>query len=291
LLLSFSHLLNLFAVNFFKNKKTSLDKELVIVSYNTHANGQLLKYSAEVPTGVFKYLLDENPDIICIQEYHITKDSTLLTQEDVTVIFNSFPYKYIKFEDLGIFTKTGLAIISKYPIINTKLIDYKSEFNGSVYADIVVNSDTIRIFNNHLESNRFLGEDLILAHELTKELDPEVLAKSTEIFSKRLNVAYPIRALQADKVNEEIKKSPYPVVVCGDFNDVPNSYVYTKIKNKLNDAFIECGNGLGWTFNSSIFKSRIDYIFYGDNFEALDFQVGKTRASDHFPIKCVLKIK
>ncbi len=291
ILLSYNHIYNYLAINILNKKSKVSDKELVIVSYNTHLNGKLLKYSAEYPIGVFKYLLDENPDVICIQEYFVAKDSILLTQEDVNNIFKNYPYKYIKFEDLGVLTKTGLAVISKYPIINTKEIDLISKFNGAVLADIVVKNDTIRFINCHLESNRFLGDDLVLAQELTDQLNPEVLAKTTKIFSQRLNVAYPIRALQADKLHDEIKKSPYPVIVCGDFNDVPNSYVYTRIKHKLNDAFIECGNGLGWTFNSSIFKSRIDYIFYDDNFEALDFQVGKTRASDHFPIKCVLKIK
>jgi len=291
ILLSYNNLSNYLAINIFKKERKVSNTELVIVTYNTYSNGKTSKHLADNPNGVFEYLLHENPDIICIQEYFVAKDSILLTQKDVNVIFKDYPFKYINFKDLGLLSKTGLAIISKYPIINSKVIDYKSDFNGSVYADIAIGYDTLRIFNNHLESNRFIVEDMILAHKLTENLDPEALTKVTNFFYKKLNVSYPIRAFQADIVHDEIKKSPYPVVVCGDFNDVPNSYVYTRIKGNLNDAFVKSGKGLGWTYNSSIFKSRIDYIFYDDNFEAQDFQVGKTYASDHFPIKCVLKIK
>jgi endonuclease/exonuclease/phosphatase family metal-dependent hydrolase len=291
LLLTYSHIQNLFAINLFKNERKSTDKELVIITYNTHANGQTHKNFADKPNGVFEYLKHENTDIICIQEYFVSTDTLLLTQYDVDTIFKNYPFKYIKFEDIGLLTKSGLAVYSKYPIINTKLIEYKSEFNASIYVDIVIKKDTIRLISNHLESNRFLGDDLVLVNELTEELNPEILAKTSILFSRRFNIAYPIRALQAQKVRDEIKKSPYPVIVCGDFNDVPNSYAYTTIKGKLHDAFIESGNGVGWTFNSSIFKSRIDYVFYDDNFEAKDFQIGQTYASDHFPIKCVLRIK
>ena len=81
------------------------------------------------------------------------------------------------------------------------------------------------------------------------------------------------------------------MIVCGDFNDLPISYSYTKIKGDLKDAFVNCGTGFGWTFNSSIYKLRLDYVFYDPDFEVKDFQIGKTYSSDHFPVRCVLKME
>lgn len=100
-----------------------------------------------------------------------------------------------------------------------------------------------------------------------------------------------MRAKQVDKVAEIIKSTRYKIIVCGDFNDVPISYCCTKIKGNLNDAFANFGTGFGSTFCTSLYKLRLDYIFYDDNFEVKDFQVEDVTGSDHFSIKCRLEMK
>ena len=289
ILLSYKQITTIFPINLIKKEITSTHKSLVIVSYNMNANIQ--KHLPDKPNAVIEYLLSTNADIICVQEYYVKSDKAFLTQKDVDSIFKSYPYKYIKFDFEHYDGITGLATFSKYPIINNKRIQYESIFNASMYSDIVVNKDTIRVFNNHLESNRFTGNDLLLARQLKYDFSTDLLTQTTKDFSQKLEIAFPVRAKQADKISDVIKSTPYKIILCGDFNDVPISYTYTKIKNDLIDAFVECGTGFGWTFNSSIYKVRVDYIFHDHNFEAEDFQIGKSKGSDHFPVKCTLKLK
>ena len=45
--------------------------------------------------------------------------------------------------------------------------------------------------------------------------------------------AYIQRADQVDIIKEDIRLSPYPVIVCGDFNDTPVSYTYKTLSKEL----------------------------------------------------------
>lgn len=105
--------------------------------------------------------------------------------------------------------------------------------------------------------------------------------------SRKLGAAYRVRASQADSVSKLVSSSPYPVMVVGDFNDLPSSYAYTKIRANLKDAFVEKGFGLGWTFSEKIFKFRIDHILYDPSIKLVDFKLdNKVHFSDHYPLYC-----
>lgn len=291
LLVSAHQILTIFPIHIGRNNSVISSKSLVLVSYNSMMNGNVKKHLPGNPNGVIKYLLSTKADIICIQEYYVRKDKKYLTPDDVTRFFKDYPYKYIKFDSDHYDSITGLATFSKYPIIKNERIKYKSVFNASIYSDIVINKDTVRVFNNHLESNRFMGNDLHIASELESDFNTEKLIHTSSDFSHKLGIAYPIRANQADSVLKTIKSTRYRIIVCGDFNDVPISYSYTTIKNKLNDAYVNCGTGFGWSYNSSIYKLRLDHIFYDDHFEVQNFEIGTEKSSDHFPVKCTLIIK
>ncbi len=117
--------------------------------------------------------------------------------------------------------------------------------------------------------------------------DTENIKGTTMHFSRKLGSAYRIRAKQADMVEEEIAKSPYPVMVVGDFNDLPGSYTYSTIRGKMQDAFVDNGFGLGWTFSDSVLKFRIDHILHDEALEIKSFKLdNKAQGSDHFPLFC-----
>jgi len=181
-----------------------------------------------------------------------------------------------------------VGTFSKYPIINEVNINFDSKYNTMIYSDIVVDGDTIRLFNNHLESNRLTERDRDLPMQLKKNFDSDNLSGTTLHLSRKLNAAYKKRAMQADTIADLIKRSPYKVVVCGDFNDVPVSYTYTTIKGKLKDAFSETGFGLGWTLNLSIYRFRLDYVLYDSTYVVDNYKVNKVNYSDHYPIECNL---
>jgi endonuclease/exonuclease/phosphatase (EEP) superfamily protein YafD len=92
-----------------------------------------------------------------------------------------------------------------------------------------------------------------------------------------------VRAQQATMVAEQIAASPYPVIVCGDFNDVPYSYVYKTMLGDLEDGFKECGKGFMFTYRGA--KSvRIDYIFHDKSLDGIDYYKQNLSYSDHYPV-------
>jgi endonuclease/exonuclease/phosphatase (EEP) superfamily protein YafD len=92
-----------------------------------------------------------------------------------------------------------------------------------------------------------------------------------------------IRARQADMVAEMIQSSEYPVIVCGDFNDVPYSYVYKTMLGDLTDGFCESGKGIMYTYTGKK-KVRIDYIFHADQFTGESYYTKELTYSDHYPV-------
>lgn len=100
-----------------------------------------------------------------------------------------------------------------------------------------------------------------------------------------------MRAFQARKVADHIKKSPYPVIVCGDFNDTPVSYAYRKVKGELKDAFVEAGWGISNSYNGELPSFRIDYILHDKKFKAVNYSRDRVVYSDHFPVRCRLSME
>lgn len=100
-----------------------------------------------------------------------------------------------------------------------------------------------------------------------------------------------MRASQVKILSEHIKNSPYPVILAGDFNDVPYSYTYFTLKSILLNAFEEAGRGFGFTYNKVLFFLRIDNIFYDEAFEIRQFKTHReVDYSDHYPISAVFKL-
>ncbi|MGK0385740.1 MAG: vancomycin resistance protein VanJ [Patiriisocius sp.] len=207
------------------------------------------------------------PDVIFIQEYY----------RDATQKFPEYPYSYIHFKD----TKVGLghAIFSKYPLINKGAFDFKYSYNNSLFADIIKESDTIRLYNVHLKS---LG--IIPSVESLQVQDKEKLLRRTE---KR----FEIQQEQVEVILTHMNNSKYPVVLAGDFNNTAFSYIYSKLQEGMKDAFVEKGNGIGTTFRFDSYPMRIDYILTSETLEVLDFDTIDETFSDHFPITAVLGIK
>jgi endonuclease/exonuclease/phosphatase family metal-dependent hydrolase len=108
---------------------------------------------------------------------------------------------------------------------------------------------------------------------------------------RRLKRAFVRRAPQAEMVAEHIRKCRYPVIVCGDFNDTPFSYTYNTVKGNLNDAFIECGNGFGKTYNGIFPSFRIDYILHSGSLVPSGYYTHSESYSDHFPVSCFFELK
>ena len=280
-------------LNFRSQKLTDIESVTGVsfITYNTQANNMMANHSPERPNPVIKYMLDRNPDILCIQEYSACAADEHMTKSDLNEIFSIYPYQHVHYHTDSPWSAFGVATFSKYPIINQQVLDLNSEYNTAIYSDIQIGDTVIRLFNCHLESNKLTENDKLMAVRLREQLDTEVLTGTTLHLSRKLGAAYRIRAYQADTIATYIAKSPYPVIVAGDFNDVPYSYAYTRIRGNLKDVFQEKGFGFDYTFNESIFKFRIDHILYDPIIEIKAFSLeNEQKSSDHFPLYCKFKL-
>ncbi len=283
---------NTIPVNIKSPETYSGDYDFSLMTYNTYANGMMEKHTEKRPNPVIQHILDEDPDIVCIQEYSANFSNQFLTEEDLMMIFKKYPYKHISYKVKNRNSYFGNATFSKYPIINKQTAEIESVNNTVIYSDIKINDKIVRVFNLHLESNKITESDRVIAMRLKNNFDTENLKGTTIHFSRKLGAAYRIRAKQADVVAKAVEQSPYPVMVVGDFNDLPSSYSYTKIRGKdLKDAYVQRGFGLGWTFVEGWMRFRIDHILFDPSFNLKSFKLNnKVRYSDHFPLSCKIAI-
>ena len=246
---------------------------LSVLSYNVRLfNAYEKNPSKDVSEIIEELLTTKQPDVVCIQEYY--RDSILR--------FTDYPYQYIHFK------KTvnkkgkvkehvlGHAILSKFPLINKGAFDFNRTSNNSIYADVVKGKDTIRIYNLHLESLRISPKVSFL-----QEVDKDKILK-------RLSNGFIGQQEHMAQILDHKAETPYPVLLCGDLNNTPFSYVYRKIEKGMKDAFVEKGNGLGTTYLFDSYPMRIDYVFASEEIEVLKFETIKKTFSDHYPVSALV---
>ena len=207
--------------NFSNKAPEEYSHKLKVLSYNTMNTGMMKKHTAEDPNKVVQYILDTDADIVCLQEFAVSDNSHQFQADDFERIFEKYPYKHVSFLLNKWQMNMGLATLSKYPIIEKRNIDYESDYNLSMFTDIVVGEDTLRVINNHLESTTVTTKDMEETAKLMSDFTSEKLTSVTKHLSKKMGAAYKIRAKQAEKVANVAESSPYKVILCGDFNDVP----------------------------------------------------------------------
>ena len=119
----------------------------------------------------------------------------------------------------------GIATFSSYPVIGKGIIHFENSYNASINTDVKINGDTLRIFNNHLQSVHLRAKNYSFLDSLRLRYNEQQMEEILDI-SHRLKDAFVKRSKQADLISGKIAESPYPVIVCGDFNDTPVSYSY-----------------------------------------------------------------
>ena len=158
-----------------------------------------------------------------------------------------------------------------------------------LHVDIKFGTDTIRVFTSHLQSVQFnkLDYDRI---DRIRNYEDSVISNSKDIFSKiKTGIRY--RSIQAKVVRKIIAESPYPVTLCADFNDVPNSYTYFTIRGDMQDAFLKKDFGVGRTFTSLSPTLRIDYILASNQLSFSQFNRVTKRYSDHYMLVADIKLR
>jgi endonuclease/exonuclease/phosphatase family metal-dependent hydrolase len=242
---------------------------LKVMSYNVRLfNAYQESSKVNVGETISEIIGETSPDVVCVQEYY----------RDEKIDFSSYPHRYMHFRSTknkkGVLKDNDLghAILSKYPIAGSGAFDFKDTYNNTIYADIVKGEDTLRVYNLHLESMRVAPKVAYLQETDTKKL----LGRMSSSFRKQ--------QVQIEEILAHKENSPYPVLLSGDFNNTPFSYVYRKVTRGMKDAYLERGSGLGTTYLFDWYPMRIDYILASKTFEVLKFETVRESFSDHYPI-------
>ncbi|MFT3795559.1 endonuclease/exonuclease/phosphatase family protein [Flavobacterium sp.] len=261
-----------FINKFYKFSATDLpreEKDFVVMSYNVRLFN-LFKWiqDEDVASNIRTFVNDENPDILCIQEFSHSAD----------IDFKVYKHRYIFMQ--GDKIKTGQAIFSKFPIINEGHLDLPSSNNSVIFADIKKGKDIIRVYNMHLQSIKISPD----VNEMSENID-EVNQKKSLVVARRISRAFRKQQQQAEIIMEHKKSCEYPIIICGDMNNSAFSYVYRSIRGTLQDTFEEAGKGFGRTYNFRYYPARIDYIFADPKMHVKSFtDFPEFTNSDHYPI-------
>ena len=234
------------------------------------------------------FIKEKQPDVLCFQEYFEphSKRYPYNNKKDITNL--GYPYSMVVYDYTGWKTawQTGVAIFSKYPIIDSVHIKYPGPLNfraaeSLIGTDINFNGQTIRVFTTHLQSVLFKSKDYRNI-ELIKSGDSMIEASKS--VALKLAQGYKFRSQQVKIVRQQLDSSPYPEIICGDFNDVPNSYTYFKIKGDRKDSFTQAGKGIGRTFATLAPTLRIDYIMTDPKFTVKQYVRHFVPYSEHYPV-------
>ncbi len=245
------------------------------------------KTNPQKKADMFRLINMYQPDVACFQEM-VGSDSVpsgINYLPDIARDIN-MPYWYYSYNPKLDFDKDhrfGIIIFSKHPIVKKQSVSYEPNDYNSIfqYADIKFNEDTVRVFNLHLQSLKFSNQDLKYIDEPSAE---EVTIKQSKTLVSKFKTGFLKRQVQSERLKQEMNQSRYPVVVCGDFNDVPNSYAYHTVGEGLQNTFNKKGAGIGRTYSHISPTLRIDNIFADKKFTVTQYDRNKKKISDHFPI-------
>lgn len=213
----------------------------------------------------------QNVDVFCIQEYMETGGG----KKNSETYKETFPYLAMAGRDCVIF--------SKYPIKESKPFLFEGSNQAGMWADIDVKGKVIRVYNVHLETTG-INSTMHSAGKLQKQgfdVDENRLLKA--IYGN-YTFGMMVRTGQANIIANDRRQSTVPTIVCGDFNDVPYSYVYKTMLGDMVDGFKECGSGGYMGTYRSKKNVRIDYIFHSESLKGLTYYKGDLTYSDHYPV-------
>jgi vancomycin resistance protein VanJ len=253
---------------FFEPTPAPAEESVSVLTFNTQSfRGNSRENNPQLSDSIVKFIKEENADIVCFQEFDYSK----IRSND----FKQYPFKYVNFK-FGVNSgKVIQAIYSKFQIINKGSLDFPKSGNNALFADVIIQTDTIRVYNLHLQSLR-VRPGSIRSEESQKLLE-------------RLGNSFVKQQEQAEIVLEHGNTTTYKKIICGDFNNSQYSSVYYDIKGDMKDTFMEMGSGYGRTYNFKFLPLRIDFILVDEQMEVLAHKNYDVKMSDHFPVMASIK--
>lgn len=250
------------------DEKADVKSGIKLATYN------VARFSGETTGFIAQDILSEmkrqKVDIVCFQEYNDFSGDKK----------NSDSYK--EYFPHSAFGNNDMVIYSRYPIVNKKNIDFEQTNNSAMWVEVNINDNIYRIYNVHLETTG-INSTLHQASKLAKKgVEVQGNAIINAIYGS-YTLGMIARSGQANMLAMDMRASEAPVIVCGDFNDVPYSYVYNTMLGDKIDGFKECGSGFMYTYRGDK-RVRIDYIFHDKGLEGLTYYKKELSYSDHYPV-------
>ncbi len=232
---------------------------------------------------IINWINDQKADVMCLQEFYNDSKSPHYNTIEKISQNNRYKYHHIPILKNRSGAEFGPVIFSRFPIINSGTLKFEEKSqNNVIFSDLLINGDTIRIYNMHLQSLH-IDED--------KVINTENIQSGVENIAVPLKYGFIQRAKQVRLLKKHISDINYPVILCGDLNDLPYSYAYRELNEDLKNAFVQAGNGFGFTFNGKLFFLRIDHQFYSEELSLEQFNTHREiKASDHFPVSGVYSL-
>ena len=236
-------------------------KDFSIMSFNTRLfNKYQWSDDPSIGNKIVAFIQKTDPSVVCFQEFDVSMKER----------FMSYPHAYISASDNS--KQAVQAIFSKFPIVAKGLLPFTNSTNATIFVDLKIKGDTVRLYNVHLQSLRVKPEAASLE------------AGTRERLYKRLKVSFAKQQAQADIIASHKNNSPHKLIVAGDFNTNQFSSVYHTIKGDLTDSFTSLGSGYGKTFDFKYFPMRIDFLLSDPGFEIAYHKSFPLHLSDHFPV-------
>ena len=284
-LLCFSQIRAFSPINFEKNNPP--EGSIKLLSFNI-LSSNLTASNANKDNPIITYLEASGADIICLQEFPF---QPLKTNKQAKALLADYPYRSYLVSGMSEADSRYLCCFSKYPILDVEHFDLNSTGNGCARYHILHDTDTLVVYNCHLQSNSLDDTNKNIYEQMLTKPKESLKDEGLKVLVKKLRDAASLRASQAQTLLADVRKqtSPY-VVVCGDFNDSPISYPRTLFAEELDDAFVQSGNGPGISYNRNKLFYRIDHILHSQSLDAYRCAVDRSvQVSDHYPISCYLK--
>ena len=222
---------------------------------------------------VFAFILEQDPDIICLQEFHMADADNIRSL--LKKRLGDYHAEYYMFPtSRGAF---GNVTLSRLPVKDKGVLKFDGSTNLAIYTDYDYKGRKFRVYNCHFESYNISMSGLL----------KEMLSKDSKVFSEtgnKMKLSITRRPKQVDRVFSDIEDCPVDAFVCGDFNDNPMSYTYYRMTRGRKDAFVEAGDGFGATYASLWPVLRIDYILFPEKFKAVSHEIPRVPYSDHYPV-------
>ncbi|MGM9774982.1 MAG: endonuclease/exonuclease/phosphatase family protein [Candidatus Egerieousia sp.] len=274
----------LYAERFYKiGSNNTIESEGIKLSLETYNVGMFQSSKKEMSRSetlnkIEGQIRKNSPDIVCLQEVFLENE------KQVERIFPEYSYRTYHLYPIRNGKFFGNVILSKHEIFSEGVLDFPKSTNLSIYSDIVFFGDTIRVYNNHLESYNISFTSLIQKLSKDQKENAEMLTNDIIDVHAKVKGTMIRRSKQVNTIFGSISESPYNTIVCGDFNDTPMSYTYYKLSHDKKDTFRDSGKGFSATYSHLWPLLRIDYVFIPKGYECVSHKTIRQTYSDHYPV-------